>query len=64
MYAEIITDAKEDITADPQEPVDPANIIQFRIKQAKVRDLIMKSIPRAIYNKINTAIFSETPYRM
>ena len=56
--AAIITEAKEHVTTDPPSSTDPAQLTQFHIKQAKVRDMIMKSIPPSKYNQVNPSIFS------
>ena len=46
--AAIIIEAKHHVTADPPSPTDPAQLTKFHIKKAKVRDMIMKSIPPSI----------------
>ena len=62
--AAIIIDAQPHVVGDPPEPVDPAQAAQFVIKQAKVRNMIMKSLPLSITQNINPDLFRNTLHQI
>lgn len=57
-----IIEVKAQILTDPLTLTDPASSKYFSIKQAKVRSLIMQSIPYDRASKLDPSVFTKTPH--
>ncbi len=58
-----ILQAEEHVTSNPQPPINPAASVKFGIKKAKVRSLIMQSLPNSVSSKLDPHGIQQNPIR-